>query len=732
MGRRTGVSFTRYLLVVVALGVAGCAGTPADFNTVVLHPSGTQVAAGGTITITASVPKDTMNEGVTWTLVDGPGAPTPDGTFLSTNTQATFTAPTMVSGSYYVTITATSIAFPTETKSVQITVQPPKPLVITTTSLPNGTLGSVYPGATLQATGGILPYTWSITVGTLPAGLTLAPNGAISGTPTGTTTGTSTFTVQVTDSETPAMNKTASLSITITNLLSGNYAFEFSGFNTNGAVVAAGTFTSDGVSKISSGVADFNTAAGPPTNGTLETFTGTYTIGTGGRGTLSLATSQSGTVTFAFALDSQGLHGRMIESDSTGTRGSGEIALQQGVTGCSSNTLSGGGPLGADFVIGISGAEAGFQGSASGPFAMAGRFTAEVPVNNTTPGTIDNGEEDANAPTSAQPILPDTTLSGTFQTTSQSSRCTMSLGQQIGNMTFSVYPVAVSGGLVTLAYIVETDTVSLGTPFLSDGKLIHQTGYPFGQSIQSFTGANIPSVGGLAGPVIPSGQAAYVPFAAIASVQPSGGTGFNLALVENIAGTVSSSLGASAIPANFSTGDAYGRIDTTLLTPVDPIFYVINANEALCLLENVDAPVLGILEPQSTGGPASFSSGTIAGTLIEGTSSPAATSVQNYSGFVALASTNTTTGTVAGTEDLSTTGGNSLGLSTSGTYALTSSGQTDGSGTLSLTQAPPPPQFNGAFFIVSPTKAVMITTTTGDANPVLTILGDQTDDFGTN
>ena len=119
-------------------------------------------------------------------------------------------------------------------------------------------------------------------------------------------------------------------------------------------------------------------------------------------------------------------------------------------------------------------------------------------------------------------------------------------------------------------------------------------------------------------------------------------------------------------------------------------------------------------------------------TLIEGTSAPAQTALQNYSGVVAFTSTGATTGTVAGTEDLSTTGANSPGLAVSGTYALTATGQTDGSGALSLTQVPPPPAFNGAFFIVSPTKAVMITTTAGDTNPVLTILGDQADDFGVN
>ena len=730
MRGRARFSLIRYLFVLAVLGIAGCAGTPSDFNTVVLRVSARTIVAGAKVTITASVPKDTMNEGVTWVLTSGPGAPVPPGTFLSTNQQATLTAPVTVLNSYYVIFTATSVAFPTEMSSVKITIQPPQPLKITTTSLPNGTLGAPYPATTLQAKGGVLPYSWSLAAGSgpLPAGLMLALNGTISGIPTGTTAGNFPITVQVADAEVPPMIKTASLSITITNLLSGNYAFEFNGFNTQGAIVAAGNFTSDGVSKISGGVGDFNAITGTPSGGTLETFTGTYTIGTDGRGTLALTTSKSGTVTYAFALDSKGLHGRLVELDSSGNRGSGEIA-QQNVTTCASSTLSGAGPLGADFVMGITGTEAGFNGTAPGPFAVAGRFTAEVPANSSTPGTIDNGEVDANAPSSAQPIIPDTTFSGTFQTSTQSSRCTMSVGQQIGNMTFSVYPVTLTSGLVTEAYIVETDAVSAATPFLSAGKLIHQMDYPFSNAIQSFAPGTAASVGGLAGPIIPSGQAAYVPFAAIASVQPTGGAGFNLALVENIDGGVAGALGSNAIAASFSTGDSYGRVDTDLLAPIEPVFYVINANEAFCLLENTSAPVLGILEPQSTG---PFSSSTIAGTLIEGTSAPAQTALQNYSGVVAFTSTGATTGTVAGTEDLSTTGANSPGLAVSGTYALTATGQTDGSGTLSLTQPPPPPAFNGAFFIVSPTKAVMITTTAGDTNPVLTILGDQADDFGVN
>ncbi len=69
---------------------------------------------------------------------------------------------------------------------------------ITTTSLPGGTNGVAYNQA-LAATGGNGALVWSISAGSLPAGLSLSPGGVISGTPT--TGGTANFTVKVADSD---------------------------------------------------------------------------------------------------------------------------------------------------------------------------------------------------------------------------------------------------------------------------------------------------------------------------------------------------------------------------------------------------------------------------------------------------------------------------------------------------------------------------------------------------
>jgi len=82
---------------------------------------------------------------------------------------------------------------------------------VTTGSLPNGIVTRSYL-RTLDASGGVGPYSWSLIEGSLPSGLTLSSSGVISGTPT--TVGTAGFTVQVTDAEGTRASRVLSLSVT--------------------------------------------------------------------------------------------------------------------------------------------------------------------------------------------------------------------------------------------------------------------------------------------------------------------------------------------------------------------------------------------------------------------------------------------------------------------------------------------------------------------------------------
>jgi len=73
----------------------------------------------------------------------------------------------------------------------------PADLAVATTRLTGATIGQPYSG-TLAAAGGTAPYSWAVTSGSLPAGISLdGATGALSGTPSAL--GTATFTVTVTD-----------------------------------------------------------------------------------------------------------------------------------------------------------------------------------------------------------------------------------------------------------------------------------------------------------------------------------------------------------------------------------------------------------------------------------------------------------------------------------------------------------------------------------------------------
>lgn len=88
------------------------------------------------------------------------------------------------------------------------------PLVIAPTSLPAGAVGKAY-SQSVSATGAWGVYNWSVTSGSLPAGLSLnALTGVISGTPTAG--GTSSFTLTATGTGLPLQTASQSYSVSIT------------------------------------------------------------------------------------------------------------------------------------------------------------------------------------------------------------------------------------------------------------------------------------------------------------------------------------------------------------------------------------------------------------------------------------------------------------------------------------------------------------------------------------
>ena len=126
----------------------------------------------------------------------------------------TGTPTTSVSGAS-LTFTATDSSNPVQTNSATLLLTiAPLPLNITTQSLPYGQIGVVY-SAQLAATGGTTPYTWTLTQGTLPAGLTLSTSGLISGTPTATATQQQSLTFQAADAGNPVQKNVVVLTLPV-------------------------------------------------------------------------------------------------------------------------------------------------------------------------------------------------------------------------------------------------------------------------------------------------------------------------------------------------------------------------------------------------------------------------------------------------------------------------------------------------------------------------------------
>jgi hypothetical protein len=108
---------------------------------------------------------------------------------------------------------AASGGYSSSTSEAPYVLSAQAPLAVGTTTLPAGAIGSAY-SQTLSATGAWGAYNWTVTSGSLPAGLGLdSATGIISGTPTAA--GTSTVTVKATGTGAPVQTATQSLSLTV-------------------------------------------------------------------------------------------------------------------------------------------------------------------------------------------------------------------------------------------------------------------------------------------------------------------------------------------------------------------------------------------------------------------------------------------------------------------------------------------------------------------------------------
>ena len=207
------------LLGVIILTIAtslsiGCAGIPSGPQSaskspavqINVSPASADVVAGGRIQFAATL-TSTSNTAVMWRATAG----TITGTGL-------FTAPS-VSSSTKATVTAASTTDSTLIATSDVTVSPLVKLAMQLHPLPAGTAGTPY-STNLTATGGVAPYHWQITSGSLPQGFSLdRATGVISGTTS--QTGDFAFTASLTDANSVTIR--GNLALKVGGSIGGNF-----------------------------------------------------------------------------------------------------------------------------------------------------------------------------------------------------------------------------------------------------------------------------------------------------------------------------------------------------------------------------------------------------------------------------------------------------------------------------------------------------------------------------
>jgi Putative Ig domain len=538
-------------------------------------------------------------------------------------------------GNYSFTVQGLDSSLPsgqTAQHTFSINVQAPAPLAITTTVLPSGTTATPYSLA-LQASGGITPYTWTTTSGLLPSGLTLSPNGTLSGTPEIVTTSDQ-FTVQLQDSEAVPQVISQALTIAINagstssnSLVTGAYSFLFNGFDTSGSVMIAGSLTTDGNGNITTGLEDSNRASGVVTGIPL---TGTYSLGSDGRGTMQLiATNPTTHVTlttdYRFVLDSSNtihfiqdndITTAGVGTDTVGTHGEG--ILRPVVGNATAASFNG------NYSFLFSGQDMSAKPTALGGVIRADGTSSLIPAAGGVSSDLnDNG------------VLSSQNISGAFSVGASNNRGAASLlfeipGKSQSTLQFALYFVSQSD-----IFFVETDTTATELSpifYRLSGEMIAQPpSVAFANT--SLTGTSVATATAL------GGTNASILVGLLTSSSATPGTA-SLNYDENNGGTITSPSPSFSGTYVVATN---GRVSFTSLGPRAAVAYLTGPGQGFLLGGDANVTT-GLLEQQT--GIATFGTNSIQGGYALGTSFPAETSVPNLVGQISSNGASSVTGTI--------------------------------------------------------------------------------------
>jgi hypothetical protein len=445
---------------------------------------------GGTGTLKWSIASGTLPTGLTLNPATGAltGTPTAAGAY-----------------SFSIGITDASILPNTITQSYTVTIVPTPP-VITTVSLPNAIAGTAYSQQLATSGGGGGAPAFSLTSGSLPAGLSLSATGLIAGTPTNASAGsTYNFTAVVTIGAQTSSAVTLSIvvpalpAVTNTSLPSGNDGIPYSqqlsytggaGGTVTWAIVAGSLPAGSGLTLSTSGL-----ISGTPASATTYSFSVAVTVGTQTSAAQPLTlvinsllitsgSAASGEVAlpFSFQLTAQGGKAPYTWSLTAGAAALSSVGLSLNAsTGALSGTptTTAGSPiaitvqandsasatatqamtvtlnparssannaeLNGQYAFLLSGFDAG-----GNPLASAGSFTANGA------GSITTGVDDTNGTGLTAPVANATILSGTYSV-GPDNRGKLTLTTASGSATFVLALNSITAGIAGGGYITEFD-----------------------------------------------------------------------------------------------------------------------------------------------------------------------------------------------------------------------------------------------------------------------------------
>lgn len=533
-------------LWILALGASalllGCGGSaaPLPISVSIAAMTAQSVDQGQSFNLTATVANDTSSKGVTWSASCSASA---CGKVSSqTATSATYTAPSPVTASLSIKIIATSVADPSKSASSTLTVVAPPS--VTTTSLPDGTGGSAY-NATLQESGGIAPFAWTLTAGSLPGGLGVGNDGTISGTPTAG--GRADFSVQVADSGNPPLTSSANLSITVVVL-------PLSIATTSLPDGAVNTSYKQKI-QASGGIPPYNwsiSGGALPSWATLNSFTGTISGIPGATGTanftVQVADSQSPQVTSTQTLS-------ITTVDSSSAHNS---------------------ELNGHYAFLFNG----FDDATSSQVAIAGSFIADGK------GNIMTGVEDENGPSGPKLKV---SFTGTYNI-APDNRGAFTVITASGSRTYTLVLNSISNGVAQKARFVEFDDTT-GTSGQRGSGILRL------QDIAAFSANNIkgPYAFGLAG------QDASGNREVMAGSFNADGTGTipDGIADQNVGGTTNNPTLAGSYTVPFTTnGRATMELTTSGSSTLELSVYIVSGTELLAMTTNTfatDGLVSGVI-----------------------------------------------------------------------------------------------------------------------------------------